>query len=185
MDLQSTPMIVQLGRGARIQLENAIIEIGNAGATIQFSSLNFSAVIERTAIIPVNDMESEGPAKRPHSIEAATRRAHLPAPQPTTEESRRRIKSSTRELKKSFWDYQPEVPIPPKKKEPEIVSAKVYIVLKMLKDKGLKKKKFQRPLVIEARRTLLRERLSVAMERRERKQVPPGVHRGVTPEPHV
>ncbi|KAL0927517.1 hypothetical protein M5K25_001692 [Dendrobium thyrsiflorum] len=40
IDLQNTAFTVQLGRGTRIQLANAIIEIENDGATIQFDSLD-------------------------------------------------------------------------------------------------------------------------------------------------
>ncbi|PKU87611.1 hypothetical protein MA16_Dca009783 [Dendrobium catenatum] len=44
--------------------------------------------------------------------------------------------SSTRELKKYFWDQRSEAPIPPRKKEPETLSARVYGVLKTVKEKG-------------------------------------------------
>lgn len=96
--------------------------------------------------------------------------------------------SPTGELKKSFWDQQSEVPAPSRKKEPETLSARVYRVLKTVKEKGLKKRRFQRPLTIEARRTPPRERLSsdlIAERRRRQKQISSGEHRGVTPEPRV
>ncbi|KAL0921278.1 hypothetical protein M5K25_008337 [Dendrobium thyrsiflorum] len=95
--------------------------------------------------------------------------------------------SSSGELKKSFWDRQPEVPVPQKKKEPESLSARVYRVLKTVKEKGLKKKGAQRPLVIEARRTPPRERLSFPpLGRNKRRQrASHGEHRGVTPEYRV
>ncbi|KAI0494318.1 hypothetical protein KFK09_024452 [Dendrobium nobile] len=269
MDLQNAPMTVQLGRGARIQLANAVIETRNTGATIQFGSVDFPAVVARASGAP-------------------TRRVHLPAPRPAAENSRGKISvferlsqpealttrrivnggkvsvvtintttlptrlfapgkydaetpssggrptrrqrrrmnaelraqhqqlpvhpsnlpalvpevnvptrnkfsdlkwvkrnSSTGELKKSFWEQRREAPAPPRRKEPETLSARVYRVLKTVKEKGLKKKKFQRPLVIEARRTPLRERLSFTTERRERRQNQRGEHRGVTPEPYV
>ncbi|KAH0453583.1 hypothetical protein IEQ34_017907 [Dendrobium chrysotoxum] len=79
MDLQNTPMTVQLGQGSRIQLVNAIIEMGKAGATIQFGSLDFPAVIARTAAVPMNGMESGGPSKRPHSTKASIHHIGLPA----------------------------------------------------------------------------------------------------------
>ncbi|KAL0912825.1 hypothetical protein M5K25_016234 [Dendrobium thyrsiflorum] len=98
-----------------------------------------------------------------------------------------RRNSSSGELKKSFWDRQPEVLAPPPKKEPESLSARVYRVLKTVKEKGLKKKGVQRPLMIEARRAPPRERLSFAKvdRNRRRQQAPRGEHRGVTPEHRV
>ncbi|PKU60493.1 hypothetical protein MA16_Dca028107 [Dendrobium catenatum] len=59
MDLQNTSMTVQLGRGARIQLANAVIQTGKTGATIQFGSVDFPAIVARASGAP-------------------TRRAHLP-----------------------------------------------------------------------------------------------------------
>ncbi|PKU73533.1 hypothetical protein MA16_Dca008097 [Dendrobium catenatum] len=41
----------------------------------------------------------------------------------------------TRELKKFFRDRQPEVPAPPRKKEPETLSARVYRIVKRVKDR--------------------------------------------------
>ncbi|KAL0910999.1 hypothetical protein M5K25_019100 [Dendrobium thyrsiflorum] len=289
MELQNTPMTVQLGQGARIQLANAIIDTGNAGATIQFGSLDFPAVVARTAVVPVNDMNTGRPTRRPHCTETSARRAHLSAPRATTaQDPRRRISvferlsqpetpatkrivtdgrvsvviantttlptgspasennnvetsssggrltrrqrrkrnaelraqqqfsthpsnvpaqeleatiptrngfsnlkwikrnSSTGELKKSFWEQRREVPTPPKKKEPESLSARVYRVLRTVKEKGLTKKRFQRPLTADVRRTPPRDRLSFArVERRERIDNPRGEHRGVTPERRV
>ncbi|KAL0926696.1 hypothetical protein M5K25_002940 [Dendrobium thyrsiflorum] len=285
MELQNTPMTVQLGQGARIQLANAIIETGNAGATIQFGSVDFPAIAARTTAIPVNGRNTE------RSTETSARRAHLLAPQATTAQNprgrisvfdrlsqseaptikrsmtggrisvvtantttrptgmsvpgknnaeasssgerltrrqRRKMNaklraqqqlvpvhpsnqpvlepeanvpirnkftdlkwvkrnSSSGELKKSFWDRQPEVSVPQKKKEPESLSARVYRVLKTVKEKGLMKKGVQRPLVIEARRTPPRERLSFPpLGRNERRQrASHGEHRGVTPEYRV
>lgn len=70
--------------------------------------------------------------------------------------------SSSGELKQSFWERRPEAPTPQKTREPERLSARVHRVLKTIKEKGLmkKKKKFQRPLIVEARRTPPRDRLS-------------------------
>ncbi|KAL0925351.1 hypothetical protein M5K25_003672 [Dendrobium thyrsiflorum] len=91
--------------------------------------------------------------------------------------------SSTGELKKSFWEQRCEVPTPPKKKEHESLFARVYRVLTIVKEKGLTKKRFQRPLIADVRRTPPRERLSFTrVERRERRDNPLGEHRGVTPE---
>ncbi|KAL0903414.1 hypothetical protein M5K25_027793 [Dendrobium thyrsiflorum] len=291
MDLQNTAFIVQLGCGANIQLANAVINTGSSGATIQFGSVDFPAVVARTAATSAYGTDSEKTARRPHSAEISARSAHLSAPRVTiTQDPRRRISvferisqpeapatkrivtggrisvvtantatrptgmsvpgknnaeasssgerltrrqrrkmnaklraqqqlvpvhpsnqpvlepeanvpirnkftdlkwvkrnSSTGELKKSFWDRQPEVPVPQKKKEPESLSARVYRVLKTVKEKGLKKKGAQRPLVIEARRTPPRERLSFPpLGRNERRQrASHGEHRGVTPEYRV
>ncbi|KAL0919607.1 hypothetical protein M5K25_011713 [Dendrobium thyrsiflorum] len=293
MDLQNTAFTVQLGRGANIQLANAIINTGSSGATIQFGSVDFPAVVARTAATSAYGTNSEKTARRPHSAETSARSAHLSAPRVTvTQDPRRRISvferisqpeapatkrimtggrisvvtantttrptgmsvpgkdnaeasssgerltrrqrrklnaqlraqqrqlpfhppnlpalepeanvpirnkftdlkwvkrnSSSGELKKSFWDRQPEVPVPQKKKEPESLSARVYRVLKTVKEKGLKKKGVQRPLplVIEARRTPPRERLSFPPfgRNKRRQRASYGEHRGVTPEYRV
>ncbi|KAL0917683.1 hypothetical protein M5K25_012763 [Dendrobium thyrsiflorum] len=285
MELQNTPMTVQLGQGARIQLANAVINTGSSGATIQFGSVDFPAVVARTAATSAYGTDFESPARRPHSAETSARSAHLSAPRVTvTQEPRRRISvferisqpeapatkriviggrisvvtantttlptrspasgnnnvetsssggrltrrqrrkrnaelraqqqfsthpsnvlaqelevtiptqngfsnlkwvkrnSSTGELKKSFWEQQREVPTPPKKKEPESLSARIYRVLKTVKERGLTKRKIQRPLRVETRRAPPKERLSVTTRIRERRYTPRGEHRGVTPE---
>ncbi|KAL0906292.1 hypothetical protein M5K25_024775 [Dendrobium thyrsiflorum] len=228
MDLQNTAFTVQLGGGAIIQLANVLINTGDAGATIQFGSVDFPAIAVRTAAIPTKGKNVERSARELNTTEVLTRRVHLTAPRPTDENLRGRISvferlsqpkapstkrimtggrisvvtadtttsptglstprkntaeasssgrrltrrqrrklnaeiraqqqrlpihpsnlpalkleanvatrnkftdlkwvkrnSSTRELKKSFWDQQPEVPAPLKKKEPETLSARV------------------------------------------------------------
>ncbi|KAL0907644.1 hypothetical protein M5K25_022064 [Dendrobium thyrsiflorum] len=288
MELQNTPMTVQLGQGARIQLANAVINTGSSGATIQFGSVDFPDVVARTAATSAYGTDFERPARRPHSAETSTRSAHLSAPRVTvTQEPRRRISvferisqpeapatkrivtggrifvvtantttlptgspasgnnnvetsssggrltrrqrrkriaelraqqqfsthpsnvpaqeleatiptqngfsnlkwvkrnSSTGELKKSFWKQRREVPTPPKKKEPESLSARLYRVLKTVKERGLTKRKIQRPLRVETRRAPPKERLSVTTRIRERRYTPRGEHRGVTPEHRV
>ncbi|KAL0912774.1 hypothetical protein M5K25_016177 [Dendrobium thyrsiflorum] len=87
--------------------------------------------------------------------------------------------SSTGELKQSFWEQQPQAPVPQKKKEPETLSGRVHRVLKTVKEKGLMKKKYQRPLVIEARRIPSRE-LPPLVTREKFKQNLQEAHRGVT-----
>ncbi|KAL0921414.1 hypothetical protein M5K25_008481 [Dendrobium thyrsiflorum] len=288
MELQNTPMTVQLGQGARIQLANAVINAGSSGATIQFGSVDFPAVVARTAATSAYGTDFERPARRPHSVETSARSAHLSAPRVTvTQEPRRRISvferisqpeapatkrivtggrisvvtantttlptgspasgnnnvetsssggrltrrqrrkrnaepraqqqfsthpsnmpaqeleatiptqngfsnlkwvkrnSSTGELKKSFWEQRREVPTPPKKKEPESLSARIYRVLKTVNERGLTKRKIQRPLRVETRRAPPKERLSVTTRIRERRYTPRGEHRGVTPERRV
>ncbi|KAL0905963.1 hypothetical protein M5K25_024416 [Dendrobium thyrsiflorum] len=234
MDLQNTAFTVQLGRGANIQLANAVINAGSSGATIQFGSVDFPAVVARATATPAYGTDSERPARRPHSDEASARHAHLKndaeassSGERLTRRQRRKrnaelraqqqlvpahpsnqsaqepqvnvptrnkftdlkwVKrnSSTGELKKSFWDRQPEVPAPPqKKKESESLSARVYRVLKTVKERGLTKRKVQRPLRVEARRAPPKERLSVTTRIREGRYTPRGEHRGVTPEHRV
>ncbi|KAL0907590.1 hypothetical protein M5K25_022008 [Dendrobium thyrsiflorum] len=87
--------------------------------------------------------------------------------------------SSTGELKQSFWEQQPQAPVPQKKKEPETLSGRVHRVLKTVKERGLMKKKYQRPLVIEARRIPQRE-LPPLVTREKFKQNLQEAHRGVT-----
>ncbi|KAL0921695.1 hypothetical protein M5K25_008795 [Dendrobium thyrsiflorum] len=92
MDLQNTAFSVQLGRSARIQLENAIIETRNTGATIQFGSVDFPTITVRTSVVFMHDMNSEEPARRPRPAETSAHRAHLSAPRATTaQDPRRRI----------------------------------------------------------------------------------------------
>ncbi|KAL0915414.1 hypothetical protein M5K25_015826 [Dendrobium thyrsiflorum] len=87
--------------------------------------------------------------------------------------------SSTGELKQSFWEQRPQAPVPQKKKEPETLSGRVHRVLKTVKERGLMKKKYQRPLVIEARRIPPRE-LPPLVTREKFKQNLQEAHRGVT-----
>ncbi|KAL0907190.1 hypothetical protein M5K25_025739 [Dendrobium thyrsiflorum] len=92
--------------------------------------------------------------------------------------------SSTGELKQSFWEQQPQAPVPQKKKEPETLSGRVHRVLKTVKERGLMKKKYQRPLVIEARRIPPRE-LPPLVTRGKFKPNLQEAHRGVTLGPRV
>ncbi|KAL0910729.1 hypothetical protein M5K25_018812 [Dendrobium thyrsiflorum] len=84
MDLQNSAFSVQLGRGAMIQLTNAIIETGNTGATIQFGSVDFPTIAARTFFVSTHGVNSEGLARRPHYTETFACRAHLSAPRVTT-----------------------------------------------------------------------------------------------------
>ncbi|KAL0922804.1 hypothetical protein M5K25_006824 [Dendrobium thyrsiflorum] len=77
LDLQNTSFTVQLGGGASIQLTNALINTGNIRATIQFGSVDFPAIIARTAAIPANGRNAERLSRRLNTTEAPTRRAHL------------------------------------------------------------------------------------------------------------
>ncbi|KAL0910275.1 hypothetical protein M5K25_021240 [Dendrobium thyrsiflorum] len=268
MDKQDTPITVHLGRGARIQLANTVINTGSTGATIQFGSVDFSAITARTTVprahlpapqitardIPqgrisvferlsqpetltakrvvdgrkvsvvtadttalpretvtsgIYDAEASSSGGKLNRRQRRKRNAELRAQQLSvpvhpsnipaqeleatipTQNGFSNLKwvkrnSSTGELKKSFWEQRREVPTPPKKKEPESLSARVYRVLRTVKEKGLTKKRFQRPLTADVRRTPPRERLSFTrVERRERRNNPLGEHRGVTPELHI
>ncbi|PKU72775.1 putative flavin-containing monooxygenase 1 [Dendrobium catenatum] len=138
MDLQNTLMTIQLRKGTRIPLANAIIETGNYRAIIQFGSVDFLAITARVTNVSTYDINSKRPARRPHSTETDTRCAYLPAPEPIIEK------------------YPP-----PNRNETKTLSARVYQVLKTVKEKGLKNKKSQKPLAIKASRTPLREHLSI------------------------
>ncbi|KAL0928508.1 hypothetical protein M5K25_000392 [Dendrobium thyrsiflorum] len=92
--------------------------------------------------------------------------------------------SSTGELKQSFWEQRPQASVPQKKKEPETLSGRVHRVLKTVKEKGLMKKKYQRPLVIEARRIPPRE-LPPLVTRGKFKPNLQEAHQGVTLGPRV
>ncbi|PKU85350.1 hypothetical protein MA16_Dca003089 [Dendrobium catenatum] len=73
MEMQDTPMTVQLGRGARIQLANAVIETGNTRATIHFGGLEFSAATAMAAAVPVYGVNSEEFSGRSYSARTAAR----------------------------------------------------------------------------------------------------------------
>ncbi|KAL0914372.1 hypothetical protein M5K25_014716 [Dendrobium thyrsiflorum] len=269
MDKQDTQITVHLGRGARIQLANIVINTGSTGATIQFGSVDFSAITTRTTlphahlpapqttamnipqgrtsvferlsqpetlnakrvvdgskvyVVTANttalprepvlsgkyDAEASSYGGRLNRRQRRKRNAELRAQQlpvpvhpsnipaeelqdniPTRNKftDLRWVKrnSTTGELKQSFWERRPEAPTP-QIRGPERLSARVHRVLKTVKDKGLMKKKFQRPLMIEARRTPPRERLSSAVmagRRGERRQAPQEAHRGVTLGPRI
>ncbi|KAL0922854.1 hypothetical protein M5K25_006881 [Dendrobium thyrsiflorum] len=269
MDKQDTPITVHLGRGARIQLANTVINTGSTGATIQFGSLDFSAITARTTVprahLPApqttaRDIPQERisvferlsqpealTAKRvvdgrkisvvtantttmlgepvlsgkynaeasssggklnrrqrrkrnaelraqqlpvpvhPSNIPAQELEANIPTKNKFTDLKWVKRNSSTGKLKQSFWERRPEA-LTPQIRGPERLSARVHRVLKTVKDKGLMKKKIQRPLTIEARRTSPRERLSSAVmvgRREERRQAPREAHRGVTLGPRI
>ncbi|KAL0906070.1 hypothetical protein M5K25_024532 [Dendrobium thyrsiflorum] len=84
MDLQNTAFTVQLGRGANIQLANAVINTRSSRATIQFGSVDFPAVVARAAVTSAYGTDPERPARRPHSAETSARHAHLSASRVTT-----------------------------------------------------------------------------------------------------
>ncbi|KAL0911372.1 hypothetical protein M5K25_019508 [Dendrobium thyrsiflorum] len=76
MELQNTPFTVQLGRGASIQLANAVINTGNSEATIRFGSLEFSAATAMAAAVPIHGITVQGHSARPNSAETYARRAY-------------------------------------------------------------------------------------------------------------
>ncbi|KAL0928756.1 hypothetical protein M5K25_000677 [Dendrobium thyrsiflorum] len=269
MDKQDTPITVHLGRGARIQLTNTVINTGSTGATIQFGSVDFSAITARTTVprahlpapqttardIPQGrtsvferlsqpeiltakrvvdggkifvvtanttalPRETVAPGKydaeasssggklnrrqrrkrnaelraqqlplpvHPSNIPAEELQANIPTRNKFTDLRWVKRNNSTGELKQSFWERRLEAPTP-QIRGPERLSARVHQVLKTVKDKGLMKKKFQRPLMIEARRTPPRERLSsdvITGRREERRQAPREAHRGMTLGPRI
>ncbi|KAL0928580.1 hypothetical protein M5K25_000478 [Dendrobium thyrsiflorum] len=264
-----TPITVHLGRGARIQLANTVINTGSTGATIQFGSVDFSAITAGTTVpraylpapqttardnpqgrtsvferlsqpetltakrvvygrkisvvtanttaLPretvtsgIYDAEASSSGGKlnmrqrrkrnaelraqqlpvyvhPSNVPAEELEANIPTQNRFADLKWVRRNSSTGELKQSFWERRPEAPTP-QTRGPERLSARVHRVLKTVKDKGLMKKKFQRPLTIEARRTPPRERLSsavIAGRREERRQAPQEAHRGVTLGPRI
>ncbi|KAL0903237.1 hypothetical protein M5K25_027597 [Dendrobium thyrsiflorum] len=67
--------------------------------------------------------------------------------------------SFTGELKQSFWEQQQQTPAPQKKKH-ETLSARVHRVLKVARENGLIKKKYQRPFTNKTARIPPRELLS-------------------------
>ncbi|KAL0921422.1 hypothetical protein M5K25_008490 [Dendrobium thyrsiflorum] len=140
----------------------------NDGDTIQFGSVDFHVVVVRTVTIPVNDMNMESSVRKLHPIGAPIRCVHLPAPRPTAKNPHRKIFPLTThssnlpaqepvatiptrngfanlkwELKRPLWEQQRDVPALLRKSEPETLSARVYRVLKTVKERGLKKRRYQ------------------------------------------
>ncbi|KAL0921196.1 hypothetical protein M5K25_008248 [Dendrobium thyrsiflorum] len=195
MELQNTPMTVQLGQGARIQLANAIIKTGNAGATIQFGILNFPAIVARAAVAPVSDMNTRKPTRRVRPSGVPTRCMHLPVQRPATEDPRGRISVFERLS-------QSEAPIIKRSMIGErisVVAANTTTLSTGSPASGnnnvetsssggrlTRRQRRKRNAELRAHRCQKnppRERLSFTrVERRERRDNPLGEHRGVTPE---
>ncbi|KAL0910927.1 hypothetical protein M5K25_019023 [Dendrobium thyrsiflorum] len=76
MELQNTPFTVQLGRGASIQLANAVINTGNSEATIRFGSLEFPAATAMAAAVPFHGITVPGHTAKLDSAETYARRAY-------------------------------------------------------------------------------------------------------------
>ncbi|KAL0927490.1 hypothetical protein M5K25_001663 [Dendrobium thyrsiflorum] len=76
MELQNTPFTVQLGRGASIQLANAVINTGNSEATIRFGSLEFPVATAMATAVPIHGMTVQDHSARPDSAETYARRAY-------------------------------------------------------------------------------------------------------------
>ncbi|KAL0920707.1 hypothetical protein M5K25_009869 [Dendrobium thyrsiflorum] len=292
MELQNTPFTVQLGRGASIQLANAVINTGNSEATIRFGSLEFSAATAKAAAVPVHGITVPGHTARPNSAETYARRvnsvqqpratriatakavqqnrtsvferlshpevstvkrtdikqktlpilsrvvtlptepfvprrhdheasssggrlsrrqrrklnAKLRAQQPLpvhpstlpaleleanvpTQNKFTNLKwvkrnSSTGELKQSFWEQQQQAPTPQKKKY-ETLSARVHRVLKVARENGLIKKKYQRPFINKTAKISQRELLAARVTQEKLKSTPRGEHWSKKPELRV
>ncbi|KAL0928069.1 hypothetical protein M5K25_002306 [Dendrobium thyrsiflorum] len=289
MELQNTPFTVQLGRGASIQLANAVINTGNSEATIQFGSLEFPVATAMATAVHVHGITVSGHTARPNSAETYARRVNsvqqpraariatakaiqqnrtsvferlshpevstvkktdikqktlpilssvitlptepfvpgrhdheasssggklsrrqrrklnaklraqqslpvhsstLPALEPEanvpTQNNFANLKwvkrnSSTGELKQSFWEQQQQAPAPQKKKY-ETLSARVHRVLKVARENGLMKKKYQRPFINKTARIPSRELPAARVTQEKLKSTPRGEHWSMKPE---
>ncbi|KAL0920248.1 hypothetical protein M5K25_009369 [Dendrobium thyrsiflorum] len=289
MELQNTPFTVQLGRGASIQLANAVINTGDSEATIRFGSLEFSAATAKAAAVPIHGITVQGHSARPISTEIHARRVNsvqqpraartatakvvqqnrtsvferlshpevltvkrtdvkqktlpilssvitlptepfvpgrhdheasssgeklsrrqrrklnaklraqqplpvhpstLPALEPEanvpTQNKFANLKwvkrnSFTGELKQSFWEQQQQAPAPQKKKY-ETLSARVHRVLKVARENGLMKKKYQRPFINKTARIPSRELPAARVTQEKLKSTPRGEHWTMKPE---
>ncbi|KAL0926135.1 hypothetical protein M5K25_004529 [Dendrobium thyrsiflorum] len=76
MELQNTPFTVQLGRGASIQLANAVINTGDSEPTIRFGSLEFPAATVMAAAVPIHGITVQGHTARSNSAETYARRVN-------------------------------------------------------------------------------------------------------------
>ncbi|KAL0909504.1 hypothetical protein M5K25_020378 [Dendrobium thyrsiflorum] len=289
MELQNTPFTVQLGRGASIQLANAVINTGDSEATIRFGSLEFSAATAKAAAVPIHGITVQGHSARSISTEIHARRVNsvqqpraartatakavqqnrtsvferlshpevstvkktdikqktlpilssvitlptepfvpgrhdheasssggrlsrrqrrklnaklraqqplpvhpstLPALEPEanvpTQNKFANLKwvkrnSSAGELKQSFWEQQQQATAPQKKKY-ETLSARVHRVLKVAKENGLIKKKYQRPFINKTARIPSRELPAARVTQEKLKSTPRGEHWSMKPE---
>ncbi|KAL0923691.1 hypothetical protein M5K25_007758 [Dendrobium thyrsiflorum] len=258
MELQNTPFTVQLGRGASIQLANAVINTGNSEATIRFGSLEFPVATAMATAVPIHDMTVQGHSARPDSAETYARRAYsvqqpravrtatakavqqnrtsvferLSHPEvsavkktdikqktlpilssvitlPTEpfvpgrhdhEASSSRGKLSRRQRRKlnaklraqqplpvhpsTLPALEPEANVPTQnkfanlkwKKKYETLSARVHRVLKVAKENGLMKKKYQRPFINKTARIPSRELPAARVTQEKLKSTPRGEH---------
>ncbi|KAL0909817.1 hypothetical protein M5K25_020715 [Dendrobium thyrsiflorum] len=289
MELQNTPFTVQLGRGASIQLANAVINTGDSEATIRFGSLEFPVATAMATAVPIHGMTVQGHSARPNSAETYARCTYsvqqqqaartattkvvqqnrtsvferlsqpelstvkktdvkqktlpilssvitlptepfvpgrhdheassyggklsrrqkrklnaklraqqplpvhpstLPALEPEanvpTQNKFANLKwvkrnSSTGKLKQSFWEQQQQTTAPQKKKY-ETLSARVHRVLKVAKENGLMKKKYQRPFINKTARISQRELPAVRVTQEKLKSTPRGEHWSKKPE---
>ncbi|KAL0911172.1 hypothetical protein M5K25_019292 [Dendrobium thyrsiflorum] len=289
MELQNTPFTVQLGRGASIQLANAVINTGDSEATIRFGSLEFSAATAKAVAVPIHGITVQGHSARSISTEIHARRVNsvqqpraartatakavqqnrtsvferlshpevstvkktdikqktlpilssvitlptepfvpgrhdheasssggrlsrrqrrklnaklraqqplpvhpstLPALEPEanvpTQNKFTNLKwvkrnSSTGELKQSFWEQQQQAPAPQKKKY-ETLSARVHRVLKVARENGLMKKKYQKLFINKTARIPQRELPAARVTQEKLKSTPRGEHWSMKPE---
>ncbi|PKU75163.1 hypothetical protein MA16_Dca015519 [Dendrobium catenatum] len=56
--------------------------MGNSGASIQFGGLQFSAATASAVVVPVYDIDTKKPARRPYAVDVAACRVHPPPQRP-------------------------------------------------------------------------------------------------------
>ncbi|KAL0920064.1 hypothetical protein M5K25_009171 [Dendrobium thyrsiflorum] len=292
MELQNTLFTVKLGRGASIQLANAVINNGDSEATIRFGSLEFPVATAMAATVLIHGIIVQGHTARPNSAEIYARRAYsVQQPQATrtatakavqqnrasvferlshpevstvkrtdikqktlpilssvitlptepfvpgrhnheaslsigrlSRRQRRKLNAelrarqplpvhpstlpalepeanvhtqnkftnlkwvkrnnSTGELKQTFWEKQQQTPAPQKKNH-ETLSARVHRVLKVARENGLMKKKYQRPFTNKTWRIPPRELPSATVTQDKLKLAPCGEHWSAKPGPRI
>ncbi|KAL0912152.1 hypothetical protein M5K25_018106 [Dendrobium thyrsiflorum] len=84
-------------------------------------------------------------------------------------------------LKWSFWEQQQQAPAPQKKKY-ETLSARVHRVLKVARENGLMKKKYQKPFINKTARIPQRELPAARVTQEKLKSTPRGEHWSMKPE---
>ncbi|PKU64180.1 hypothetical protein MA16_Dca005103 [Dendrobium catenatum] len=77
LSLLNTLFTLQLGGGANIQLEIALINTGNVGGTIQFGCIDFPTIATRSTTIPTNGVNTKRYARRLNTAEAPTDHVNL------------------------------------------------------------------------------------------------------------
>ncbi|KAL0924083.1 hypothetical protein M5K25_004888 [Dendrobium thyrsiflorum] len=117
----------------------------------------------------------------PSTLPALEPEANVPTQNKFTNLKWVKMNSSTGELKQSFWEQQQQAPDPQKKKY-ETLSARVHRVLKVARENGLMKKKYQRPFINKTARIPSRELPAARVTQEKLKSTPRGEHWTMKPE---
>ncbi|KAL0906621.1 hypothetical protein M5K25_025132 [Dendrobium thyrsiflorum] len=117
----------------------------------------------------------------PSTLPALEPEANIPTQNKFTNLKWVKWNSSTGELKQSLWEQQQQTPAPQKKKY-ETLSARVHRVLKVARENGLMKKKYQRPFINKTAKIPQRELPAARVTQEKLKSTQRGEHWSMKPE---